>query len=801
MGVALNGTSILTRLSSCPQSPPVISQITAIGLPITTGIEMTTDIATQIKHIKSEVRELHPLLDEVFKRHQHILRSEYTHGPAEKGADFVLTRRHEVLNREEYIGVIAKVGKIHQNHRDVADQVEECLTLSRHLEEGKKKIHLTEVWVIATSTITAGAKGKIHAVHKASKVHFVSGRDLATLVEKWVPYYWSNVPVETSSYLNDVRTMAREQDERLDLLQVPGERLYIDQDIDRVIVDPYTRGAKRARRRTKIDPLVEIESHRFMLIEAGMGGGKSKLIRHLLQSTADEALSANRPWLPVSTTYKTLVDDYDNSLTACLDAAVPTVVREQLPDDARIIFFVDALDEKEQSQPELFASLDRVAEETAADPRYRLILTSRIIGNLEFDKQFANAISRYEIRRLTIAKFVKYLRAVCEQLNLTTRIINDIQRSPLFARLPQNPLAAVLLARVLRDNRQDLPATLPELYAKYMELALGRWDIDKGLQSQQEYEVIQTVLMELAQYVLENDLEAISAAEFRQRIITYLDQRNLRVDPEAVFNRAVERSEILVASPAKDILWFKHRSFAEFLEARRRVRGGTVAPSLKAFEMYWANIYYFACGEMKDAPELIRGLAALLPEDEQHRWLKPINLANYLMAAYATPYETVEHAVYRAMVDAAKLFCDVVNGRQRSYFRQLSRMDLLCLMQLMIRDHYGFEFLGSALESAAIRVMEEDLEEIGPYCLFLLAVASVDAGREDAFETLLEDYRDELPIDVSLGVVHEGNTRSSIIRRFARRVKKKRKGNQRLNRDIALLYDRPISRMIGEGEK
>ena len=150
---------------------------------------MIQDIQDQIKNIKLEVTELHPLLHEVFSRHPSITRVEYTHGSNEKGADFILARQHEVLKREEYIGVVAKVGKIHQKLSSVQTQVQECLLLPRFLEQGKKEIYLSEVWVVASSTITPGAKAKIRAIHKSSKIHFVSGDDLAILVDECVPYY------------------------------------------------------------------------------------------------------------------------------------------------------------------------------------------------------------------------------------------------------------------------------------------------------------------------------------------------------------------------------------------------------------------------------------------------------------------------------------------------------------------------------------------------------------------------------------------------------------------------------------
>ena len=324
--------------------------------------------------------------------------------------------------------MVAKKGKLHQDLTDVNRQIDECFLLSRPLEQGKKDIYLSEVWVVTTSTITPNAKTKIRALHKNSKVHFVSGEDLASLVAKYVPHYWSKIPIEISTYLDRIRTRARDHDQQLDIIQVTDKPIYIEQEIDRITVDPYNKlGKRRARRRLRVDPVAELESHRFMLIEAGMGGGKSKLIRHLVQSIATDAMSASRPWLPVSTTYKDLIDDYNSSLTDLFEATVSRAVKSQLARDARIIFFVDAMDEKEQSQSDMFASLERLANETQSHPRYRLILTSRTIGNLEFDKQFAHAISRYKIRPLTVGKLVEYLKQVCKQLNLTNRIIDDMR--------------------------------------------------------------------------------------------------------------------------------------------------------------------------------------------------------------------------------------------------------------------------------------------------------------------------------------------------------------------------------------
>lgn len=97
-------------------------------------------IQKRIAEIKSEKDELHPLLHELFSRHPAVTRVEYTHGPNEMGADFVVARTDTFLNREQHVGVVAKVGKVHQDLTAVDRQINECLTIRRHIEGGKKEV-------------------------------------------------------------------------------------------------------------------------------------------------------------------------------------------------------------------------------------------------------------------------------------------------------------------------------------------------------------------------------------------------------------------------------------------------------------------------------------------------------------------------------------------------------------------------------------------------------------------------------------------------------------------------------------
>ncbi|MDP9484879.1 MAG: hypothetical protein M3Q49_03630 [Actinomycetota bacterium] len=759
---------------------------------------MQEKIKQRIASITSEVDELHPLLRELFRKHPKIPHFEYTHGPEEMGADFVLTHPHELLGSIEYIGIIAKRGKIHQNFDDVERQIRECTQVPREIENGKKRVVCSQVWVVTTGNITGGAKKKIHANHPGTNVQFVDGNQLASLVAEHVPSYHAAVDLPVSSYLSDIKARSEELDRSHDIVQGEGEPIYIEQDVLHVEVDPYRAGKrKKVSKPKRVDFGRELSTNKVLLVEAGMGGGKSKMLRKLTQHHADVSTFAETKVLPVHATFKELVNDHGGDLHELLAKKVPREAREAAGRDTEYLFLVDGVDEKDMTPEDLSEALEGIVSLVEEHGRYRLVLASRYIGNPDVDRRLSHRLTRYEIAPLSTGKIVRFLNAICRRFNLQTRIIEDLQRSTLFGSLPQHPMAAVLLGHLLAENQQELPSTMTDLYQKYMEFALGRWDARKGLQSDQEFVTLENVLMDLAGYMLENELEVISSREVEDRFRAYLDERNLKVEVEPLVERAIKRADVLARSNDGHAVWFRHRSFAEFLYAQWLRRHGKLEPSVRAFELYWANTYFFGLGLQKDAPELLESLIAMPPETEGHRWMKVTQLASFLMAAYHTPKRVIEEGVHRAALEAAELFRDAAEGRVPTPFSKLSRMHLLYFIQLLMRDNYGYEFLAGALEEAAGRLLEgEEEAQVRAYAIFLVSVAYIDAGRGDSFDWLLEEFKGYLPLDLRLAVWHEGEeleVRNKAIKKLRRNIEANLGDSRGFREKVKELHERPIT--------
>ncbi len=180
--------------------------------------------------ITREVENLHPLLDAVLPKLPRVQNVEYHHGRDEMGADFVISRTDDTFGNIEYIGVIAKVGKIVQNLADIERQIGEC-DVPRLFRGGREKIRITEIWIIVTQHITHGAKLKIFHEYSNRKIEFIDGPTLARLVDRYAPLAWSRLPMAVAEYLQDLQLRTEEQDKSVSLQQISDSTFYVKQDL------------------------------------------------------------------------------------------------------------------------------------------------------------------------------------------------------------------------------------------------------------------------------------------------------------------------------------------------------------------------------------------------------------------------------------------------------------------------------------------------------------------------------------------------------------------------------------------
>lgn len=761
----------------------------------------------QLDSIVNEVADLHPLLKQLLPRLKGVTGVEYTHGTAEKGADFIVSKNDETLNQTTYIGVIAKVGTIKSDNSDVEKQIKECALLDRYIQGGKAKIYLNEIWILTNGHITENAKEKIHAEFKSQNIRFIAGEKLTSLIDGCLPHYWLDVGLEIGHYLSATRIRMGDLENQTNLLQFNGKGQFIEADIYQNDPSNYERKTNKKARNVNLKE--EILERRVCIVEGQMGSGKSHLLRHLVSHFSAAETYKKNEWIPVYSDWKNIIDKHDFDLDSLLKSELSKFISNAELNELKFIIFIDGVDELQTSKlAESNGQSDNnsiagVIEKTKGRANIKVVLASRPMPAISAIAR-STATGHYEIQPLSINKIIAFVSSVCRELNISKRIFDDIKKSDLFRQLPQTPIAAILLSKLLAENQKELPSNLTELYAQSIEHMLGRWDIAKGLSTQKEYEASEQICFRLANYLIDNNLPQISSAEALEMAQRYLSDRNLSLDGDKLFSALTKRSGILALSQEAGVVTFRHRSFSEFLYAKSKRSTNALPANNRAFQLYWSNVYFFYIGLWKDCPTFLADILGITPSNEGERWLKIVSMSNYFLAAFSSPYEIVEKNLYKIFIEAAQLYEDILAGKSKTKLASLSEMHLLWLMQMIIRSSYSYGFFKKAIDNVKVQI-EDDLSlppQSKAVAHLMAAVTSMDLGEKNPFDFIIE-RKDlgEIPLSVSFAIAEESKSledqsHSGLLRKRNKKLRQLLSKNKGLAQQLKSKFDTSISSQI-----
>lgn len=750
----------------------------------------------RLRQLPAEVPDLHDWLHVLFKKIPNIVYVEYTHGREEFGADFVLEVNNPTIGRTEFVGVIAKKGTIKQGADDVERQIREC-GIPRVIKNGKDEQSLPLIWVISNESVTSNAERKIRHQYRQYAIHFFSADDLIRWTDERAPYLWEDLPSQISQYLQGIRLGLEDLNRSANLLgdQLPDLKL----DLELTPVDPDT-----YRKRTPssaVSLFDEVKLRNVIFVEGQMGAGKSDLLRSLgLELCRAKSFNSEKT-LPVFASYRSLMETHKGSLRKLIDASLGELISEYQEGRAIPVLIIDGLDEfsaEEVDESPLTALVSEV--ETLEGVKLVVSCRSGVIPRAII--RTTPKVRHLEVRPLTIRKISQFLKAVCQQAKLSNRMARDIGKSELFKQLPQNPIAALLLTRLMLQakSRDELPQTLTELYSKALELMLGRWDIEKGLGSQQEYEVARRICGDIANYMIENRVLEIGITEIKLRVEAYLKERNLEIDSNTLLERLYSRSGVLIRNHSSGTVSFKHRSFAEFFCAEEWLRTNALKVDSRALESYWATVYFFCIGQRSDCESTLEQILSLVPTTDEHRLGKLAAAPTYLLAGHMTPYRVVESWFPNLMMEAAKYYLDVSSKRVDSVLAVFPPVPLLYVLQFYLRERYGYSFFRKAIDGAALAIADsKEDREVKAYALFLLGVIGIEVDYPEAFRFLVENYKaSDLPIGLG-AVVRVESERAQpkrlipVVRAFNKRVYNMLKTSRALRNTLENAFKRPIN--------
>lgn len=745
----------------------------------------------KIKSLNNEVKEFHPVLNELFIRLPNITNVEYTHGTNEMGADFVLSKFDKTLSRTEYIGTVVKTGKIAQNHSDIDTQIEEC-EVERKIEGGKKKIYITEIWVVTNNTISNQAQTKIHHKYKNKKINFLQGEVVTELINKHYPEYWTDISIEIGNFLRSIVDKSSTISTNIEILDTSSyDDVFIKQELinlsERIHIDP---GRTKPPKRHDVQSMLSKE--KMIFVEGTMGTGKSKLLIKLVEEYSTSESFNTTKTIPYIITFKEYISDFDGNINNICDLIDSNIKLE----GKNYLIMLDALDELSNDDQDKVNILEKIYQTLNSRQDCTVIVTSRPFDRPDTDTEIDKYFTRFELLPLTTKQIVSLVDTICNSMDITSRLLGELEKSHLFKVLPKTPISAIILAKLLSQNIQEIPSTMTELYSKYTELVLGRWDIDIGLQSQNEYDVQRNVILNIAKFLLDNELDKISINEARDMFDLYIISRKVKVNKSTLFDKMISNNEIFKLNNSNMTISFIHRTFTEYFYACHMDRDNTANINQDVYNLYWNNAFFFYFGLKKDCPELVEALEKIVFTEEEAMLSQMFSNGNFLLAAYLTPYEKIEKSIIKSFNDAAKLFTDVINDKISSSLVILPKIHVLSIFTHSMCSSYGYDFFIEALENRSMDISTIQNPSEEQYAeLFLINSTLVSINKFLSFDTMVTNYGKKIPQVLQVGINHsvENKTASPVVKKYIKLHRKKVKNNKSLRESIHDLYDKPIN--------
>ncbi len=489
--------------------------------------------------------------------------------------------------------------------------------LSTDVKDGKLKQRFRPdcVVLVASGEINKAAEEYIYEEIKDSRIAFYDSDRLIPEIDRLMPELWYGVDGKKLPYLKRLRDHLISQSDSIDVSQLGiGAGLaspITDDTFVQLYLHLYT--AKTVKQRGEKSRVLELEQfpiesvirrrERLILITGEAGTGKTTSLRRMAMLLVQKALeSSEESEIPVvlnasdvCRSEERLVDIAamaTSKLTPDLSTYLP---RESLV-DGKLALLIDGFDEVGSAEKRL-SLLTRIKQFNEQFPLCLVILTSRDHSYVDKIKETLNFI-RFRLSPINFNQTMKLIERVSKGKSLPAESTQELMRRLENVHgLELSPLLVTVFVATSEDSRQDIPANITELFKKFTEIMLGRWDRTKGLSQQYQSQLKDFLLCRLAFRMHFERRVAISVLECQQIIRHELAERGYDgVDVDLLYEEIVYRSGLLRVS--EEDVKFRHMLLQEFFAGRSELSPDfllSVAP-----DVWWTRAMVFHFGENPD---------------------------------------------------------------------------------------------------------------------------------------------------------------------------------------------------------
>ncbi len=540
-------------------------------------------------------------------------------GPDEEGKDCYFFGEDKVRGRILYVvqtkkGNLKMSAKARENVVTAQVQLQTALKTVVRDETTKQKHYPDYVILAASGEINKKAQDYITEQVADTRIIFRDANYFIPLIDKLMPELWYGIDVKRLPYLKALREHLAAQSETIDVSHLGNGT----QTAAPLTADGFAQlylhryGTRPKRHQGEVTDELHMEEfpiqqvlqrrERLILITGEAGAGKTTSLRRLAMIMIEEALqSKEAKAIPVYLTAPKIAAS-DKRLVEYAAEVTKVLTPEDAPAFSRddltmgsVVLLIDALDEI-PGEPQQSLLAERIGEFSSQFPACRVIVTSR---DYPCVRRFLDALPalRLHVSPISFQQAGRMIERLSRGQSLPQEAMQELlRRLENVHGLELNPLLVTVFVATTDYARTDIPANITELFKKFTEMMLGRWDQAKGLAQQYQSHLKDFLLGRVAFAMHSEKTTRLSLSECRAIIDRELRDRGHEADINSLFDEIVYRSGLIRVEG--DELAFRHLLLQEFF-------AGRAIPSVEFLgsavtDGWWTKAIVFYFGENPD---------------------------------------------------------------------------------------------------------------------------------------------------------------------------------------------------------
>jgi len=625
------------------------------------------DVKDKLRHIQTKEKEpfLFPYLQHLF------IQMGYrdvciTHGCNEYGRDLVFSEFDDKLHILKHTSVVVKNKdaemKDFESAGEIQRQIDLCFKFP-FINENGQAIFSNSVLVIVNGSISNNAKQVLKEIFHPS--HFVNIQNwnyqklAEQLLNKIPTIFLSNLSVTVNKYLESQRQSLIKFNGSSDLyngLSITDiNDIYINVrttlkklSAEKKAYTDYDENSRKQHEENIDDSISILESGKSLVIHGIPTSGKSLLLKRI-------GYNALRHYKgkPIAPFYFELfhfkqLDELDiwnevNNLYS-INSNGETL---NVDDFSRLCILLDGIDEmgneKEREKfVEKISSFQNWFGETYKQCKLQIIFSTRDIDFIE-KKNILPDFEKIELLPFDVGQAFQLVKRLIPGSKLKAEsFVKAIKDSQLSNSLTRTPMALSLMAILYREEEidlEELPANITELYNKFTDYYLNRWDTTKGISLQYKFEETKNILALIAKELHVGETSLIS----RELLIDVLNKLKSEYgyqelnDIDQFLNSLKERSGVFHYNEKTGECRFSHLAFQEYFVSIAYDDSEEDAFCDSFFDTWWSNVLIFYSGKQPKRDVFLKKVVdRVVPVNTQQsfaylRLLSKCFQASYLM--------------------------------------------------------------------------------------------------------------------------------------------------------------------------